>query len=99
MALDALEIETPGAILITVKRSRSTVKSFLQLWIRKLGGDESGRTEDIQDRICSSLQGTNRLMLIDEAHKLSIAALDVVREIWDEVRIRIVMAATPCLYY
>lgn len=80
MALNALEIETPGAVLITVKRSRSTIKSFLQLWARQLGKNETGRAEDIQDRIVECLQGSSRLMLIDEAHKLTVAALDAARE-------------------
>ena len=98
MALNALEIETPGAILITVTRSRGTVKSFLQLWARQLNLNETGRTEDIQDRIIGAHHGTNNLVLVDEAHKLSVAALDVLREVWDQAHIPIVMAATPCLY-
>lgn len=98
MALRALKIEIPGAILITVKRARGTVKSFLQLWARELGLGESGRAEDIQDRIVKTVAGTNRLMLIDEAHKLSVPALDAIREIWDEARIPIIMAATPVLH-
>lgn len=98
MALQALQQEVAGAILITVKRNRATVKSFLQLWARALRLNETGRAEDIQDRIVDCLEGSNRLILIDEAHKLSIAALDVVREIWDETCVPIAMAATPSFY-
>jgi len=97
MALLALRYEIPGAILITVTRLRGTVKSFLQVWARPLGLNETGRAEDIQDRITKHLAGSGRLVMIDEAHKLSLAAIDVLREIWDDVQIPIVLAATPCL--
>jgi hypothetical protein len=98
MALNALEIDTPGAVLITVQRTRSTVKSFLQLWARGLNLSENGRAEDIQDRIVSVLDRSNRLILIDEAHKMTVAALDVLREVWDKTRVSIVLAGTPSLY-
>lgn len=98
MALEALLQDTPGAILITVRRARSTVKSFLQLLARSLKLDETGRAEDIQDRVIKFLVDTNRLVLIDEAHKLTVAALDALREVWDETHVPMLLAATPTLY-
>jgi DNA transposition AAA+ family ATPase len=98
MALQAFEQEIPGSILVTVKRARATPKSFLQLWARRLGLNETGRTEDIQDRIISELATSHRLVLIDEAHKLTVAAIDAMREIWDEAQMPVVLAGTPSLY-
>lgn len=97
VALEAAEIEIPGAILLTVTQRRGTVKSFLQLWARKLQISQAGRAEDIQDRVVEKLTGSNRLVLIDEAHKLTVPTLDTIREIWDSTQIPIVMAATPIL--
>lgn len=97
MAMEAMHDDRPGSVLLTVTRSRSSVKSLLQLWARTLGLHEVGRAEDIQDAIMNRLAGSDRLVLIDEAHKLSVAALDAIREVWDEVHVPIVLAGTPSL--
>ena len=90
--------ETPGAILVTTRHCRSSPKSFLQLWARALGLGETGRAEDVQDRIIDCLAGSDRLTLIDEAHKLTVATLDVIREVWDQAKTPIVMAGTPSFH-
>jgi DNA transposition AAA+ family ATPase len=94
-ALQAVAEDVPGAVLLTVTRARASAKSFLQLFARALGLDEQGRAEDIQDRIVNRLVGSDRLVLIDEAHKLQVPALDSLREIWDEAKVPVVMAGTP----
>lgn len=88
----------PGAVLIVARKCRSAVKPFLQLWARSLGLTEEGRAEDIQDRIIACLSRSGRLVLIDEAHKLQVGTLDVIREVWDETRVPIVLAGTPSLH-
>jgi len=96
--LHELAETTPGAVLIVVRRCRSAVKPFLQLWARSLGLTEEGRAEDIQDRIIACLANSGRLVLIDEAHKLQVATLDVIREVWDETHVPIILAGTPSLH-
>jgi hypothetical protein len=98
MALQQLAEETPGSILLTVTRTRSSMKAFLQLWARALGLDEVGRAEDIQDAIISRMVRSDRLVLVDEAHKLSVAALDATREITDSTHVPILLAGTPSFY-
>lgn len=95
MALEAIAEDTPGSILLTVKRARTSIKSFLQMWARALGIDERGRAEDLQDLIIARLMRSDRLTLIDEAHKLQVQTLDAIREIWDETRVPIVFSGTP----
>jgi DNA transposition AAA+ family ATPase len=98
MALEQLRDEFPGSILVTVTKTRSTVKSFLQVVARALGLDECGRGEDIQDAIVGRLAGSDRLLMVDEAHKLQVGCLDVLREIWDEVKVPMLLGATPSFY-
>jgi hypothetical protein len=43
------------------------------------------------------LAGSDRLVLVDEAHKLQVGTLDAIREVWDEVHVPIVLAGTPSL--
>lgn len=95
IALEAIRDSTPGAILLTATHTRGSVKSFLQLWARLLGVGEGGRAEDIQDRIVARLSDTDRLILVDECHKLKVSTLDVIREIFDACRCPIVLAGTP----
>lgn len=89
---------TPGAVLIVARKCRSAVKPFLQLWARSLGLTEEGRAEDIQDRIITCLSRSGRIQLIDEAHKLQVGTLDVIREVWDETHVPIILAGTPSLH-
>lgn len=96
--LDVLREETPGAVLVTGKKTRSGVKGFLQAFARELGILEQGRAEDLQDRIVTRLRGSGRLVLVDEAHKLQVATLDVLREIWDETKVPMLFAGTPSFY-
>ena len=95
ITLQALRDATPGSILLTATRTRCRPRSFLQSWARLLGVGEHGRAEDIQDRIMRRMSDSDRLVLIDECHKLPVVTLDVIREIWDECHIPIVLAGTP----
>lgn len=98
MALRAIHEEIAGSYLVTIRRCRSSTKAFLQLWARSLGLQEFGRAEDIQERIMNALSSTGRVGLFDEVHKLSIAGLDVLREVWDDVKTPMILAGTPSFY-
>lgn len=95
MSMEALHDEFAGSILVTVGSLRATPKAFLQLWIQQLHLKTIGYAKDLQDRVINTLRGSNRLVLIDEAHKLTRESLDVMREIWDQARCPILLAATP----
>jgi len=95
MALRALLDMEPGSILLTANVTRTSVRMFLQLWARALGRTEWGQSADVQDRIINALVRSDRLVMIDECHKLPIQVLDVIREIWDAAQVPLLMAATP----
>lgn len=95
MALDAIYEDKPGSVLVTVTGTRAARKPFLQSLSRALGLSESGRAEDLQDAVIERLRGSDRLVMIDEAHKLQVAALDTIREIWDAAKVPIILAGTP----
>lgn len=92
---EALRDEIPGSVLLTVGKTRANVKPFLGYFAAMIGVDPNGRADMIQERITSKLVGSDRLVLVDEAHKLLLPTLDVLREIHDEAGIPILMAATP----
>lgn len=95
ITLTTIVDETPGAVLLTVNRTRSSPKSFLQLWSRALGLDVQGRAEDLQDRVTNRLVRSGRLIAIDECHKLQVPTLDVIREVHDAARCPMILSGTP----
>lgn len=98
MTLQAVRDNIPGSALLTVTRTRSGVKSFLQLFARSIGIQEVGRADELQDAIVSRLLRSDRLIIVDECHKLGTPCLDVLREIQDEVHCPMVLAGTPSFY-
>ncbi len=98
ITLRQIHEETPGSVLLTVTHTRSSAKAFLQTWARAVGLDEIGPAQQIQDSIIGCLIRSDRLVMIDECHKLGTNCLDIVREIYDETKIPIVMAGTPSFY-
>lgn len=95
MTLAALAQVKPGAVMVTVRSTAASPKSFLQTWASDLFLNPKGRSKDTQDRIIQCLRGSSRLQLIDEAHKLPRETLNVIREVWDAARCPILFAATP----
>lgn len=99
MVLDAIVAETVGAIKVTCRNKASHGRPFLYLWCQALGLPYyQTSTAHIQDHLIKKLNESKRLVCIDEAHKLKVETLDLIREIWDAVRIPIILAATPSLY-
>ncbi len=99
MALVQRAQDTPGAVLLTVKKNAARVKPFLEAWARVLGlRGTRGRSDVLQDRITAKIAGSDRLQLIDECHKLPSDSLTVIREVWDEARVPCVLSGTLSLY-
>jgi hypothetical protein len=92
---EATRDDVAGSVLLTVGKTRSNVKPFLDYFAGALGVDAGGRTDGVQDRIVNRLIGSDRLILVDEAHKLLVPTLDVLREIHDATHCPILMVATP----
>ncbi len=92
-----------GAVLITVGLGAHNPKGFTsalaeQLGVRGMGALKSQFTYRSQtERMTARLQGSNRLLIIDEAHKLNGDALELVREIHDATGCPVFMLATKDL--
>ncbi len=98
VTLEQLNDEIPGSVLLTVTRTCSSVKAFLQSWARALGLDEIGNAARIQNTVTNNLIRSDRLIMIDEVHKLQVPCLDVIREIYDMAQVPILLAGTPSFY-
>jgi len=93
MSLEAAHSIFPGSIMI---RARATAKSLtrfaklvaLTMKIKK-------RTAfDIEDALIEQLKGTDRPLFVDEAHHLTMDALEFLRDLHDECGIPIILVGT-----
>lgn len=70
MALQAIHQETPGSILVTIDKVHASPTGLVKAIAAGLRVDQSGRTPVMYDKIVAKLQGTSRLLLIDQVHNL-----------------------------
>lgn len=94
----AVKAVTPGAILLTVRHGSYAPTGLIRLLGKELGFrkpvSSSAKREPLLDRILDELRGSNRLVMIDEAHKLNDDAIEVLREIHDDTGCPILLLAT-----
>ena len=98
IVLDALLAEHVGAVKLTITEGYASRSEFLRLLAESLRIARTGNSAVRQERILRALAGTSRPIFIDEAHKLSVPALDTMREVWDAANVPILLAATPTLH-
>ncbi len=93
-----------GSVLLTVGTGAHHPKGLTsllaeQLGVRGPGALKSQFTFRSQlERIVARLEGSNRLIIIDEAHKLNNEALELVRELHDATGCPVYMLATKDLH-
>jgi len=97
----AFKANTPGAIFVTVKHGAYAPTGLIRLIARELGfrkpvSSSANRITQFE-RILDELRGSNRLLFIDEAHKLNDDAIEVLREIHDDTGCPILLLATKDL--
>lgn len=71
-----------------------TAKVLLQEICRKLGQSDKGNMHDMTERIVEVLQGSGRMLMIDEAEWLPLRALESVRRVMDKSGCGVVLAGT-----
>lgn len=74
-----------------------TAKVLLQEICRKLGQSDKGNMHDMTERIVDVLQGSGRMLMIDEAELLPLRALESVRRVQDKSGCGLVLAGMPKL--
>lgn len=86
-----------GVIYVEADATVNTVRSILKLILRAMGEDGRGSTADMMQHILSKLEGTSRLLILDEAQHLSERSFDTIRAINDKARVGIVYAGNPSI--
>ncbi len=95
MALQALQATYAGSMLIRVRQSARTPAGIAKRLTAQLRINRPGRTLfDMQDAITRHLEGSNRLLMVDEAHQVIRTGLEFLRDIHDETGIPMLFAGT-----
>ncbi|MEW5819345.1 MAG: AAA family ATPase [Cyanobacteriota bacterium] len=74
-------------------------KKLCRLFYEKLGYAGKATVGDMLDEIISRLRHSDRLIIVDEAEYLPYEALEIIRTIYNECQIGILLIGTPELYY
>lgn len=94
MTLEAARDIYAGSILMRVIRGCRAARPFALVLSRELRLVTTGRMLDLQLRLIDALKGTDRVLMIDEAHQLSLDAIEVIRDIHDTCGIPVILAGT-----
>ncbi|MEI6846590.1 MAG: AAA family ATPase [Chlorobiaceae bacterium] len=84
----------PGSIAIECHPT-FPMRSVLQEIARQSNIEARGNVHEVLMAICEKLQGTGKVIILDEAEHLKPAVLDVVRRIYDFANIGIVYVGLP----
>ncbi len=87
-----------GVVMVTANSCTASASAVLKLISQKIGKTITGKKDDMMNEIVHYFKGTNRLLIIDEADHLTLAALQAVRNLNDEAKIGIVLAGNSKIY-
>ena len=89
-----------NVIFVTANSCAKSASAILNLISNAMGGRQlTGRRDEMIQRLIHSLEGSNRLIIIDEADHLTLDALQAVRAINDEAHVGIVLSGNEKIYY
>lgn len=84
--------------VVTANPAFATPKPFLKLLARSLKTTKVGSMDDILLEILDKLEGSDKMIIIDEAQHLTRKALEVVRSLNDLTNAAIVMVGNEMIY-
>lgn len=88
--------QNPGTIFIEACADFSP-RVLLQEILMALGREGRGTNHAMRREICDVLRGSKRLLIVDEAENLPYKSLEILRRIYDETEIGILLAGMPRL--
>lgn len=97
-ALEYYADEHPGVVMVTANSCTSSASSVLQMIARKTGKTLAGKKEVLMSLLVDHFKNTGRLIIIDEADHLTMAALQAVRNLNDQAGVGIVLSGNNKIY-
>lgn len=87
-----------GVIFVTANSCLNTANAILKEIILASGKHPRGKKEDLMKSLVQYLDGSSRLIIIDEADHLTAGALQSVRNLNDQAHVGIILAGNNKLY-
>ena len=88
-----------ATVFVTSDISTRSIGTVVRLIVRHTGGvPRSGTISDMLHTLIDRLKGSQRLLIIDDAHFLSWEAFEVIRKLYDSAKIGIVYLGQERLY-
>ena len=97
-ALEHYANDHTGVVMVTANACTSSAVSVLQMIGRKTGRTFSGKKELVMSSLVDYFRNTHRLIIIDEADHLTMAALQAVRNLNDQAGVGIVFSGNTKIY-
>lgn len=97
-ALEYYSGDHSGVVMVTANSCTSSATSILQMISRKTGKTMSGKKEILMSSLVEYFRNTGRLIIIDEADHLTMAALQAVRNLNDQAGVGIVLSGNNKIY-
>lgn len=89
----------PNAVLVTARNSVRSVKGALILIYKGLSNkDIKGSATQIYDEIIALLKGRDKIIIVDQAHRLSNQALQELQAIYDETGVPFALIGTDTIH-
>ncbi len=90
--------ETTGVIFITANSCMTSASAILGAITEKMGRTQKTKKPLLMKELVNSLQGSKRLIIIDEADHLTFSALQALRNLNDEAGVGILLAGNDRIY-
>ena len=97
-ALEHYRDSNAGVTMVTVNTCTTSATSVLKLIADKIGQSTDGRRSAVMQELISQLSGSNRLIIIDEADRLSLQALQAIRDLNDQAHVGIILSGNDKIY-
>ena len=85
----------PTALFFTASPNIRSGRDIMEELLDAMGKKTAGRNKFLEKSIISILRGSNRMILIDEAHFLRLDGLETLRRIYDATKCPLVLVGNP----
>lgn len=97
-ALEHYTKNNTGVIMVTADSCTTSATAILKVIAEKVGKQTNYRRSELMQELINQLDGTNRLIIIDEADHLTLQALQAVRNLNDRAKVGIVLSGNDKIY-
>lgn len=97
-ALELYRDRSVGVVMVTANACTTSATAVLKLIYQSVKRTAPGRRDLIMAELVEYFQDSNRLIIIDEADNLTLAALQAVRNLNDRAKVGIVLSGNDKIY-